>query len=1051
MPNFIDSDEESQTGETRGEPSDRRKKHSKKGKKRKARDVIDSSEEEEDDNEEDDEDEDDSGKKKKKKKKTGLAAFILDEAEVDDDGNEDEDYDGEEFDDLIDRDKRSEVDAAAKEINHDMSNHRRLQMMWENKKEEEIEDYYRRKYAEQSEAERSSYRHGDSEELNEEITQAALMPTVKDPNLWMVKCQIGTEKITVLQLMRKFIAYEKTAEPLQIKSVIAPDAVKGFIYIEAYKQTHVKQAIDGITNLRLGIHRQALVPINEMTDVLRVVKEQPKLRPNQYVRLKRTIYKDDLAQVDYVDTAANQVHLRLKPRIDMTRKRGALKVNADKDQGRKSKFKRPPQKLFDADAIRAIGGEVSKDGDFDVFEGNRFKRGMLYKTFPMDAIKVEGVKPTLSELESTEQQSIHDAELQLGAEKETKFAPGDKVEVAEGELIHLQGRVLTVDGSRVTIMPKHEELTDPLQFPANELRKCFDEGDHVKVIDGRYEGDTGTIVSVEEKSAVLISDVSMDEIKVLIRDLQLCPDRATGVDTLGHFNWGDLVQIDPQSVGVIVRLEKENLQILTQHNKVRQFKSQSVTKRTDANRKAIALDKETNPIQVKDQVQVVDGTYKDKTAEVKHIFRAWVFLHSRSVLEHGGMFVCKAKYLKVVGSASNRKNVISGFSNPNMSAGLMSPRISSPHHPAEGRDATGHLMPSNPYGGRDRGTLSLIGKTIKIVKGSYKGHIGIVKDAIGSNARVELHSDCRTITVSMQNIKPADGGNMPDTHLMYATRSTPSYGSQTPSHGSRTPSHGLQTPMHDGSATPMHSMHDTTQTPRADFDIEEASSPKPPPSYATPATPSYHLPETPNAAYTPQTPGIYSSADYNSYSPYPVNSPAPGQYPGAQVQSPAPGAYIAPSPGYHGPSSAAPFNSYSTMTPGSMMNHQPQTPGAALEISHDWQMPDLVVSIKSSRSDPSNKNSLAGQTGYITSVSGHVTNVFLPQEDRCVSVSSSDLAPVEPKPGDKYKVIDGPELRDTIGTVISQDGPESVCMCDSSGVTGVTLLPVTVLCKLKPE
>lgn len=62
----------------------------------------------------------------------------------------------------------------------------------------------------------------------------------RDPNLWMVKCRQGEEKVTCLQLMRKFLAYQNTNEPLQIKSVVAPEGVKGFIYIEAYKQPHVK-------------------------------------------------------------------------------------------------------------------------------------------------------------------------------------------------------------------------------------------------------------------------------------------------------------------------------------------------------------------------------------------------------------------------------------------------------------------------------------------------------------------------------------------------------------------------------------------------------------------------------------------------------------------------------------------------------------------------------------------------------------------------------------------------------------------------------------------
>lgn len=1025
--------------------------------RRPKRELRDSDEDEEDDDDDDDESDDDYRKKskKKKRKRTGAQAFILDEAEVDEEADEEE-YD-EDVDDIIERpDRHSEVEAHSRQYGQgDMHSHRKLQMMWENREEDEIEEYYRKKYAEQSAREGSFYTHKDSEELNDEITQTAHLPTVKDPNLWMVKCQIGTEKITALQLMRKYIAYEthmkEDTGPLQIKSIIALDAVKGYIYIEAYKQTHVKQAIDGVNNLRIGLHKQAMVPIAEMTDVLRVVKEQPKIKRDQFVRLKRTIYKMDLAQVDYVDAAANSVTLRLKPRIDYTKMRGALRSSNDKDAPKKMKNKRNPAKLFDADAIRAIGGEVTTDGDFQIFEGNRYRRGLLYKTFPLDAIIVDGVKPTLQELESTEEQSLDQAELQLGADKEQKFSPGDKVEVCEGELTHLQGKVLAVDGTRVTIMPNHAELKDPLEFPANELTKCFHEGDHVKVIDGRYEGDTGTIVRTDEKSAILLSDLSMDEISVLIRDLQLCPDRATGVDSLGHFNYGDLVQLDAQSVGVIVRLEKENLQILTQHGKVRPYKSQAVTKKNE-NKKAVALDKDSNPIQVKDQVTIIDGPYKGKIAVVKHIYRTWVFLHSKAVMEFGGMFVCKARLLQIVGSSGNR-SMTTGFATPGMNAGYMSPRITSPLHPSAGRGADGgnHMMPPSAFGGRDRQSAELIGKTIRIVKGSYKGHIGIVKDAIQSNARVELHSDCKTITVSMRNIKLADGGTIPDSAmgLNYSTRQTPAFSATTPSHGGRTPSHmGSHTPMHDGSATPMHS---TAQTPRQDFDLDDVASPKPPPSY-TPATPNYQAPETPDAPgpYTPQTPGLYTGNEYNVYSPYTANSPATGaQYSGGQSANTSSN-YIAPSPGFHAPPSASGYNAYSAMTPGptSMLSHQPQTPGAGMEAIHEWQAPDLVVSIKPSRMDQGNKNSLAGQIGYITSVSGNVTNVFLPQEDRCVSVPSNELQPVLPeKTGDRFRVIEG-ECRDQIGSVISIDGQECVCKTDGDSVH---FIKMSYLCKLKPS
>ena len=81
-------------------------------------------------------------------------------------------------------------------------------------------------------------------------------------------------------------------------------------------------------------------------------------------------------------------------------------------------------------------------------------------------------------------------------------------------------------------------------------------GDHVRVIAGRYRNETGFVVRVEHNMVVLFSDLSMNELKVLPRYLQLYCDMATGDDSKGQFQWADMVQLDAQSVGVIVRLVK---------------------------------------------------------------------------------------------------------------------------------------------------------------------------------------------------------------------------------------------------------------------------------------------------------------------------------------------------------------------------------------------------------------------------------------------------------------------------------------------------------------
>ena len=63
---------------------------------------------------------------------------------------------------------------------------------------------------------------------------------------------------------------------------------------------------------------------------------------------------------------------------------------------------------------------------------------------------------------------------------------------------------------------------------------------------------------------MVFSDLTMHELKVRPDDLQFCTEKSSGVDTLGKFQFGDIVQIDNQNVGVIVRLERDAFQILNQ-------------------------------------------------------------------------------------------------------------------------------------------------------------------------------------------------------------------------------------------------------------------------------------------------------------------------------------------------------------------------------------------------------------------------------------------------------------------------------------------------------
>uniref|UniRef100_A0A8B9JXV3 Transcription elongation factor SPT5 n=1 Tax=Astyanax mexicanus TaxID=7994 RepID=A0A8B9JXV3_ASTMX len=923
---------------------------------------------EEDEEEYDEEEEEDDDRPRKKPRHGG---FILDEADVDDE-YEDEDQWEEGAEDILEKEEAevSNIDHVA--LDEDHSGSRRLQNLWRDSREEALGEYYMRKYAKSS----------GGEQL---ICGYSL---------------IGEERATAIALMRKFIAYQCTDTPLQIKSVVAPEHVKGYIYIESYKQTHVKSAIEGVGNLRMGFWNQQMVPIKEMTDVLKVVKEVTNLKPKSWVRLKRGLYKDDIAQVDYVEPSQNTISLKMIPRIDLDRIKARMSM---KDWfAKRKKFKRPPQRLFDAEKIRSLGGEVSHDGDFMIFEANRYSRkGFLFKSFAMSAVITDGVKPTLSELEKFEDQpegiDLEVVTETAGKEREHNLQSGDNVEVSEGELINLQGKILSVDGNKITIMPKHEDLKDPLEFPAHELRKYFRMGDHVKVIAGRYEGDTGLIVRVEENFVILFSDLTMHELKVLPRDLQLCSETASGVDAGGQHEWGELIQLDPQTVGVIVRLERETFQVLNMHGKVLTVRHQAVNRRKD-NRFAVALDSEQNNIHVKDIVKVIDGPHSGREGEIRHIFRGFAFLHCKKLVENGGMFVCKTRHLVLAG-----------------------------------------------------GSKVLYCKVL-------------VKDATESTARVELHSTCQTISVDRQRLTSVyRQGGMTSTHgrtpmygsqtPMYGSGSrTPMYGSQTPLHdGSRTPHYGSQTPLHDGSRTPGQSgawdpnNPNTPSRPDDDYEFGYDDEPSPSPQgyggTPNPQTPGY--PEVPspqvNPQYNPQTPGTPAMYNTDQYSPYAAPSPQ-----GSYQPSPSPQSYhqVAPSPvGYqntHSPASYHPTPSpmayqaspspspvgYSPMTPGapSPGGYNPHTPGSNIDqTSSDWVTTDILVRVKDTFLD----GGVVNQTGVIRSVTGGMCSVFLQDTEKVVSISSEHLEPVTPTKNNKVKVILG-EDREATGVLLSIDGEDGI-------------------------
>ena len=68
-----------------------------------------------------------------------------------------------------------------------------------------------------------------------------------------------------MSLINKSINFAQKGTPLSILSASCSENVEGFIYVEAFKEIHVREAIKGLCNVLGG--KVSLVELSEMTAI----------------------------------------------------------------------------------------------------------------------------------------------------------------------------------------------------------------------------------------------------------------------------------------------------------------------------------------------------------------------------------------------------------------------------------------------------------------------------------------------------------------------------------------------------------------------------------------------------------------------------------------------------------------------------------------------------------------------------------------------------------------------------------------------------------------
>ena len=191
---------------------------------------------------------------------------------------------------------------------------------------------------------------------------------------------------------------------------------------------------------------------------------------------------------------------------------------------------------------------------------------------------------------------------------------------------------VSADGSTVVILPKHEQLTQPLSFQAELLAKFFTMGSHVKVIGGsQHLGETGLVVRVDEAGAkgaggaaqavygttlTIFSDLTHQEVEVRAIHVQECADVSAGLERLGVFELHDMVMLDRAEVGVVIKVEHSSFKVLTTKNTVDTVPLQRMG-RKKTSRGVVALDPHQQRLEVGSPVRLLEGKHKGMEATVR--------------------------------------------------------------------------------------------------------------------------------------------------------------------------------------------------------------------------------------------------------------------------------------------------------------------------------------------------------------------------------------------------------------------------------------------------
>ncbi|EDZ70229.1 YML010Wp-like protein, partial [Saccharomyces cerevisiae AWRI1631] len=478
----------------------------------------DDDDDEDDDDDDDDEDDDDEAPTKRRRQERNR--FLDIEAEVSDDEDEDEDEEDSELvrEGFITHGDDEDDEASAPGARRDDRLHRQLDQDLNKTSEEDAQRLakeLRERYG------RSSSKQYRAAAQDGYVPQRFLLPSVDTATIWGVRCRPGKEKELIRKLLKKKFNLDRAMgkKKLKILSIFQRDNYTGRIYIEAPKQSVIEKFCNGVPDIYIS--QKLLIPVQELPLLLKPNKsDDVALEEGSYVRIKRGIYKGDLAMVDQISENNLEVMLKIVPRLDYG-KFDEIDPTTQQRKSRRPTFahRAPPQLFNPTMALRLDQANLYKRDDRHfTYKNEDYIDGYLYKSLRIQHVETKNIQPTVEELArfgskegAVDLTSVSQSIKKAQAAKVT-FQPGDRIEVLNGEQRGSKGIVTRTTKDIATI--KLNGFTTPLEFPISTLRKIFEPGDHVTVINGEHQGDAGLVLMVEQGQVTFMSTQTSREVTI---------------------------------------------------------------------------------------------------------------------------------------------------------------------------------------------------------------------------------------------------------------------------------------------------------------------------------------------------------------------------------------------------------------------------------------------------------------------------------------------------------------------------------------------------------